>query len=85
MGTEIRELVCDEPGIGGGGEYCGNNDAHLGRFNVFYHGVSGGKYASRAVLFDLELGVIGAVRASPLGGLFRSGNLINQNAGAGSN
>jgi hypothetical protein len=24
-------------GIGGSGEYCGNNDAHLGRINVLYH------------------------------------------------
>jgi tubulin beta len=38
-----------------------------------------------AVLFDLEPGVIGAVRASPLGELFRPKNLVNQNAGADSN
>jgi hypothetical protein len=32
---------------------------------------------------DLEPGVIGAVHASPLGEFFRLGNLLNQNAGAG--
>ena len=37
------------------------------------------------MLFDLEPGVIGAVRASPLGETFRRGNLVNQNAGAGNN
>jgi hypothetical protein len=37
------------------------------------------------VLFDLEPDVIGAARASPLGELFRPGNLVNQNAGAGNN
>jgi hypothetical protein len=37
------------------------------------------------VLFDLEPGVIGAVRASPLGEHLRPGNLVNQNAGAGNN
>jgi tubulin beta len=37
------------------------------------------------VVLDLEPGVIGAVRASPLGKLFRPGNLVNQNAGADSN
>jgi len=42
------------------GEYCGNNDAHLGRINVFYHEAPGGKYVPRAVLFDLEPGVSGA-------------------------
>jgi hypothetical protein len=39
----------------------------------------------RAVLFDLEPGVIGAVRASPLGEFLCLGNFVNQNAGAGSN
>ena len=39
----------------------------------------------RAVLFDLEPGVIGALRASPLGELFRPENPVNKNAGAGSN
>jgi hypothetical protein len=37
------------------------------------------------VLFDLEPGVIGALRASPLGELFCPGDLVNQNAGAGNN
>jgi tubulin beta len=37
------------------------------------------------VLFDLEPGVIDAVRASPLGELFCPENLASQNASAGSN
>jgi hypothetical protein len=57
-------VVCGENGIGGGGEYCGDNDAHLGRICVLYQKTSGGKYVSRAVLFDLEPGVIGAVTLS---------------------
>jgi tubulin beta len=60
-------VLCDEHGIGGDGEYCGDNDAQLGRINVFYHKASGDKYVPRTVLFDLEPGVIDAVRASPLG------------------
>jgi hypothetical protein len=35
MDTKIWELVCDENGIGGEGVYCGDNDAQLGRINVF--------------------------------------------------
>jgi hypothetical protein len=27
MGTKFHEVVTDEHGIGGGGEYCGDNDA----------------------------------------------------------
>ena len=53
--------------IGGDGEYCGDNDAQLGRINVLYHEASGDKYVPRTAFFDLEPGVIGAVRASPLG------------------
>ena len=66
MGTRFWEMVCDEHGIGSGGEYFGGNDAHLGRFNVFYHGALGGKYVPRAALFDFEPGVIEAFRAFQL-------------------
>jgi hypothetical protein len=48
----------DENGIGGDGENCGDNDAQLGRMNVFYHGNSGENYLPRAFFFDLEPGVI---------------------------
>jgi tubulin beta len=37
IGTKFWELVCEEIGIGGDGEYYDNNDAQLGRINVFYH------------------------------------------------
>jgi tubulin beta len=39
----------------------------------------------RALLFDLEPGVIDAVCTSPLGELFCPGNFVNQNGGAGRN
>jgi len=64
MGSKFWEVVCDEHGIGGSGEYCGDNDAHLDRINMFYREALGGMYAPRAVLFDLEPGVIGAVTLS---------------------
>jgi tubulin beta len=56
-------VVCDEHGIGDSGKYCGKNDAHLGRINVFYHEALG-KYVPCALLFELEPGVIGAVTLS---------------------
>jgi tubulin beta len=37
MGTKFLVVVCDEHGIGGDGEYCGDNDAQLNRINVLYH------------------------------------------------
>jgi hypothetical protein len=39
MGTEFSKVLCDEHGIGGSCEYCGEFDAHLGRINVLYHEV----------------------------------------------
>jgi tubulin beta len=48
---------------------------------VFYQEASGGKYVPRAVFFDLEPGVIGAVRASPLGEILRPRNLVNNTRG----
>jgi tubulin beta len=57
-------MVCDEHGIGGAGEYCGDNDVKFCRINAFYYGASGGKYVPYAVLMDLEPGVIGASRRS---------------------
>ena len=59
--AKFWKVLCDEKGVGGGGEHCGDNDPQLGRIDVFYHEASGEKYAPRAVLFDLEPGVIGAV------------------------
>ena len=72
-------MLCDEHGIGGDGEYCGDNDAQLDRINVFYQAASVGKYAPRTVFF--EPGMIDAVRASPLVELFRPGNLVNHKRG----
>jgi tubulin beta len=74
-------MLCDEHGIGGDGEYCGDNDAQLDRINVFYYEASGGKYVPCADLFNLEPGVIDAARASPLGELIRPGNLVNHTCG----
>jgi tubulin beta len=64
MGTLLWEVVCDEHDIGGNGEYCGDNDAHLDRINVFHHEASGGEFVPRAVLFNHKPGVIGAVTLS---------------------
>jgi hypothetical protein len=50
-------------GIGGDGEYCGDNDAQLGRINVFYHEASGGKY----VLHTRRSARVAAWRALPSG------------------
>jgi hypothetical protein len=62
----------------------GDNDSKLDRNNAFYHGASGGMYALRTALLEIEPGVIGALRASPFCEFFRPGNLVNEDDGAGS-
>ena len=57
-------MLCDENGIGGDGEYCRDSDAQFDRAKIFYHEASGGKCVPRAVLFDLEPGMINAVALS---------------------
>jgi tubulin beta len=37
IGNKFWEEVCGEHGIGGDGEYCGDNDVQLDRTNVLYH------------------------------------------------
>ena len=82
MSTECQEMLCNEHGIGGDGEYCGDvNNTHFDRINVFYHEASGGIYVPRAVFFDLELDVLGSVRAPPLGELLRPRSLVNHTRG----
>jgi tubulin beta len=48
-------VVCDEHGIGGSGEYCGENEAHFDRINLLYHEALGGKYVPRVVLWLAEV------------------------------
>jgi tubulin beta len=83
MGTKFLKVVCDEHGIGGDREYKGDNDAQLGRTNVLYHKASGGKYVPRAVLFDLEHGVIDAAHTSPLGIALSPGHTCEPKRGRG--
>jgi tubulin beta len=79
--TEFQEVLCDEHGLGGDCENCGDNDAQLGRMNVFYHEAPEGENTPRAVFFDLEPGVIDGVHASPLGELYRPVDLVNNKRG----
>jgi len=84
MDIKFWEVVCDEHGIDGNGEYCGDNDAQLGHMNEFHHEASGGKYVPRAVFFlrsrarrNRRYARVAARRAlSP-------GYLVKQNASAG--
>jgi tubulin beta len=49
ISTKFWEVLCAENGIGGDGEYFGDNDAQLDSINAFYHEALGGKYIPRAL------------------------------------
>lgn len=57
----------------------------LERSDVYFTEASGGKYVPRAVLVDLEPGVLDVVRTGPVGKLFRPSNFVFGQAGAGNN
>ena len=57
----------------------------LERINVYYNEAHGGRYVPRAVLIDLEPGVMDSVRAGPFGQLFRPDNFVFGQSGAGNN
>ena len=52
---------------------------------MYFNEATGGRYVPRAVLMDLEPGVVDAVRAGPFGQLFRPDNFIFGMNGAGNN
>ena len=85
IGSKFWEVISDEHGIDPNGQYNGDSDLQLERANVYYNEATGGRYVPRAVLVDLEPGVLDSVRAAPIGQLFRPDNMIFGQNGAGNN
>jgi len=85
VGAKFWEVVSEEHGIDPSGIYAGDSPLQLERINVYYNEVSGNKYVPRALLVDLEPGVLDAVKASPMGNMFRPDNFIHAQSGAGNN
>ncbi|POR36870.1 Tubulin beta-2 chain [Tolypocladium paradoxum] len=65
--------------------YKGDSKLQLQRMSVYFNETSSNKHVPRAVLVDLEPGTMDAVRAGPLGQLFRPDNFVFGQAGAGNN
>ena len=60
-------------------------DAHPEKLDVYFSQGRIGNYIPRALLVDLEPGVLDSIRASPLGGLFSPDQFIHSQSGAGNN
>eukprot|EP00019_Armaparvus_languidus_P003049 CAMPEP_0168589180 /NCGR_PEP_ID=MMETSP0420-20121227/5874_1 /TAXON_ID=498008 /ORGANISM="Pessonella sp." /LENGTH=470 /DNA_ID=CAMNT_0008624709 /DNA_START=46 /DNA_END=1458 /DNA_ORIENTATION=- len=85
IGSKFWETISHEHGIDAEGQYHGDNDQQLDKLNVYFTEANGGKYVPRAVLVDLEPGTMDAIRAGPIGKLFRPNNFVFGQSGAGNN
>jgi len=85
IGTKFWSVISEEHGLDASGVYKGTDDKQLERINVYYNEASGGKYVPRAILVDLEPGTMDAIKAGPLGNLFRPDSLVFAQNSAGNN
>jgi len=84
IGTKFWEVICQEHGVSPVGKYEGKSDLQLERINVYF-GEANGRYVPRAVLMDLEPGTMEACRQGTYGKIFRPGNFVFGQSGAGNN
>lgn len=97
IGAKFWEVISQEHGIDGNGIYVGPNEdsgiedveeykeLQKERMNVYFNEASSSKFVPRAVLVDLEPGVIDSVKNSAFGGLFKPDNFVYGQSGAGNN
>ncbi|XP_065202411.1 tubulin beta-1 chain-like [Planococcus citri] len=85
IGTKFWELLSDEHAVDPTGHYYGDSPLQIERINVYYNQGLGCKYVPRAVLVDLEPGVLDSIRGREIGPLFRPDNFIAGLTGAGNN
>lgn len=85
MGAAFWETISKEHGIDSSGKYVGTADVQRERVGVYYSEGSEGRFVPRAVMLDLEPGVVDNLKASPLGSVFRPDNFVYGQSGAGNN
>jgi len=85
IGGKFWEVISAEHGLDAEGKYHGDNPQQLDKMNVYFTEANNGKFVPRAVLVDLEPGTMDAIRAGPVGQLFRPSNFIFGQSGAGNN
>ncbi|CAI9773180.1 unnamed protein product [Fraxinus pennsylvanica] len=64
IGAKFWEVVCVEHSIDSIDRYQGDSDLQLERVNVYYNEASCGRFVPRAMLMDLEPGVMDNIRSS---------------------
>ena len=79
IGSKFWEVISAEHGIDAAGQYSGDSDLQLQRIDVYFNEVQDSRYVPRAILLDLEPGVLDSIRAGPIGTLFRPGECSFEN------
>uniref|UniRef100_A0A2K5R7J8 Tubulin/FtsZ GTPase domain-containing protein n=1 Tax=Cebus imitator TaxID=2715852 RepID=A0A2K5R7J8_CEBIM len=74
IGAKFWEVISDEHGTDPTGTYHADSDLQLDRISVYYNEATGGKYVPRAILVDLEPGIMDSIRSCPFGQIFRPDN-----------
>ncbi|KII64252.1 Tubulin beta-2 chain [Thelohanellus kitauei] len=86
IGTKFWETILGEHGLKCDGSYCGTNPSQKERLSVYFNEANDGdRYVPRAVLVDLEPGTMDAIRAMPIGPIFKPDNFVHAQSGAGNN
>ncbi|XP_074144810.1 tubulin beta-1 chain isoform X2 [Sminthopsis crassicaudata] len=85
IGSKFWEVIGEEHGIDVNGSYQGDSPLQLQRINVYYKEAYDKTYVPRAVLVDLEPGILDSIRSSNIGTLFPPDNFVHGNSGAGNN
>jgi tubulin beta len=83
--SQFWETITAEHAINGEGQYTGKDDQQIERAEVYFNEAQGGKYVPRAVVVDLEPGVLDNIKSGPQAHLFRPDNMIFAQSGAGNN
>lgn len=91
IGANFWETISGEHGLDFNGQYVENifpseeKQVRLERVRVYYDEAKGDKYVPRALLVDLEPGVLNNIKSGNLGSFFRPENMIHATNGAGNN
>jgi len=85
IGEAFFKVINAEHGLDGEGVWVGGQSEQAERLNVYFNEGQSGKNVPRAVLVDLEPGVIEVIKNGSLGKLFKPDNMIFAMSGAGNN
>lgn len=85
IGAAFWETVSKEHGIKNDGTFDDATQLQIERAGVYFSEGSTGRYVPRAVMLDLEPGVVDNIKSSDMGKIFRPDNFVFGQNGAGNN